>query len=73
MPKSYVIERRMVLADRTDVTWYAGGTTRVRWIGTREQAEKLPFAHACEQVRRLEDTARAFGDYHVHYKRHEVK
>jgi hypothetical protein len=75
MAKLYVIERRTVLADRTDVVWYAGGwgTSIVRWDPDREQAEKLPFAHACEQVRRFEDAARAFNDYHRLYKRHEVR
>lgn len=73
MAKLYVIERRTVMAQETHVAWLRGWGLPTLWDADREQAITLPFPDACEYLRRLNDAARAFGDYHVHYKRHEVK
>jgi hypothetical protein len=73
MAKLYVIERRTVMSQETRVAWLRAPGQPNLWDQDREQAIKLPFAHACEEVRRCQDAARAFGDYHVFYKRHEAK
>lgn len=72
MVKLYVIERRTVMAQDTHVAWLRAWGLPSLWDPDRAQARAFSFADAVEYVRRLDDAARAFGDYHVHYKRHEV-
>lgn len=79
MTKRYVIERRRVFAERTEVSWFVGSSREEAislsfggyWWGSREDALALSFKDACVTIRNLRDNASAFGDYHIFYYSHQ--
>lgn len=72
--KTYVVERRIVLAAQTDSYWFAGSPLLggMRWVSDRRAATALSHREANEVLRKCRDAARAFGDYHHLYRKQEV-
>jgi hypothetical protein len=75
MAKLYIIEKRAVLAERTDVFYY-GGPAKIgghRWDSNPQGAVKLSFKDANTIIQHFRNIAQVLGNYHLTYSRQEAK
>jgi len=69
--KTYVIQKRIVLAQRTEVFWYAGPHLHggSRWMPGRDEAHRLTFKDAAALVKRFNQMSSRFGDFNHLYSK----